>query len=107
MQKREVRVQVVKLAVAGLVADRGVESMVLDPSLLRQNLSDQQVSLVHVVASDPVIVAAGFEALICARAKRARWIWAACWRDAEELELNATTDPDLLGLIPQYGLIWR
>lgn len=106
MQKRQVRVQVVKLAVAGLTAAVGVESMPLDPVLLRQNLSDQQTSLVHIVADDPVIVVGGYEALICARAKRARWVWAACWREAEEMELGASTDPDLIGLIPRYGLIW-
>lgn len=106
MQKREARVQVVKLARVGLVSEKGVEAVQIDPTLLRQNLGDQQVSLVHVLAEEPSVVVGGYEALICATAKRARWVWAACWRDAEELELGASTDADLLSLIPRYGLIW-
>lgn len=100
-------VEIVRLSVKDLVCDRGLESMPLSSSLIKANLGTQQVSLVHVAADDPKIVVAGYEAMIAATAKGARWVWGLCWRQLDLLEPAASRDPDLLRHIPALELIWR
>lgn len=84
-----------------------VNEMTLTPSLLKINLGDRQASLVLLAADDPQLVLGGWEALIAARAKGARWVWGAMFTSADLIEPNAARDGHLLAMIGPDDLIWR
>ena len=106
-QGRGGKVSVVKLSTAGLYHVSQIGQMGVRSMTLRSNLGDYQNSLAQVSSDDPQLVIGGFEALIAAHAKGARWVWAVLWSEPERAEPNASTDPDLLALIDPNERLWR
>lgn len=97
----------VKLSVSSLFHEQQLLSMNINPTILRQNLGDRQSSLLLISSEDPQLVLGGFEALVGAAAKRARFVWAAMFTSPDLIEPNAARDGHLLAMIGSDELIWR
>ena len=104
--RKNTTVSIVKVSCSSLFHEKQVTEMSLIPSVLRLNLGDSQASLLVMAADDPQLVLAGFEALIAARAKGARYVWAALFMERSVAEPSAAADPHLLALIGYENLLW-